>query len=359
MLEMARTCSRRSVSPLSCQAPLQLVGTRRSGPRRVLALAGHDDDASEARGHRLLDHVLDDGLVHHGQHLLGLRLGGGQEARAESGGRKHGLADLLMRDHAAGCYHAPPGGREPACYPAAVMLDLRYVVENSEARPRHAREPRAEPRRACRPSPASPASTPGRSTASGGPSSRRSSSSATASASAGEEIARRGKAKEDASELKAEMKGVADEIKPGDARLEEVEAAIAGFLLVVPNVPDASVPVGHGRRGQRRGPPGRRAARASTSSPRRTGTSGPSSASSTSSARPRSRARASPCYWARGRGSSARSSSSCSTCTRVARLPRGHPALSGHRGDAHGHGPAPEVRGRPVQDARPGTATST
>jgi len=60
----------------------------------------------------------------------------------------------------------------------------------------------------------------------------------------GEEIARRGKAKEDASELKAEMKGVADRIKQGDARLQEVKAAIERFLLVVPNVPDASVPAG-------------------------------------------------------------------------------------------------------------------
>ena len=61
---------------------------------------------------------------------------------------------------------------------------------------------------------------------------------------AGEEIARRGKAKEDASDLKAEMKGVAERVKQGDARLEEVKDAIERFLMVVPNVPDASVPVG-------------------------------------------------------------------------------------------------------------------
>jgi seryl-tRNA synthetase len=61
---------------------------------------------------------------------------------------------------------------------------------------------------------------------------------------AGEEIARRGKAKEDASDLKAQMKGVAERIKAGDARLDLVRAAIERFLLVVPNVPDASVPVG-------------------------------------------------------------------------------------------------------------------
>ena len=60
----------------------------------------------------------------------------------------------------------------------------------------------------------------------------------------GEEIARRGKAKEDASALKAEMKGVAERIKQGDARLDEVKAAIERFLLVVPNLPDPSVPVG-------------------------------------------------------------------------------------------------------------------
>jgi seryl-tRNA synthetase len=61
---------------------------------------------------------------------------------------------------------------------------------------------------------------------------------------AGEEIARRGKARQDASDLKAEMKGVADRIKAGDSRLEQVKGAIERFLLVVPNLPDASVPVG-------------------------------------------------------------------------------------------------------------------
>jgi len=62
--------------------------------------------------------------------------------------------------------------------------------------------------------------------------------------SVGEEIARRGKAKQDASELKAEMKGVAERVKQGEARLEEVRSAIERFLMVVPNLPDASAPVG-------------------------------------------------------------------------------------------------------------------
>jgi seryl-tRNA synthetase len=60
----------------------------------------------------------------------------------------------------------------------------------------------------------------------------------------GEEIARRAKAREDASQLKAEMKVVAERVKTGDARRQEVEDHIRRFLLVVPNVPDEDVPVG-------------------------------------------------------------------------------------------------------------------
>ncbi|HEY2941177.1 MAG TPA: serine--tRNA ligase [Vicinamibacteria bacterium] len=61
---------------------------------------------------------------------------------------------------------------------------------------------------------------------------------------AGEEIARRGQAGEDASPLKAEMKGVADEIKALEARLQDVEARLGQVMLLLPNVPDPSVPVG-------------------------------------------------------------------------------------------------------------------
>src|SRR5574340_909723 len=60
----------------------------------------------------------------------------------------------------------------------------------------------------------------------------------------GEEIARRGKAKQDASDLKAEMKGVADRIKAGEQRLDQVKDAIERFLMVLPNLPDPGVPVG-------------------------------------------------------------------------------------------------------------------
>ena len=60
----------------------------------------------------------------------------------------------------------------------------------------------------------------------------------------GEEIARRGRAREDAADLKTEMKGVSDEIKGLETRLAEVEEAIRQALLVIPNLPDASVPRG-------------------------------------------------------------------------------------------------------------------
>ena len=60
----------------------------------------------------------------------------------------------------------------------------------------------------------------------------------------GEEIARLAKAGKDTSALKAEMKGVAEEVKALEGRLDEVKERIQQFLLVTPNIPDESVPVG-------------------------------------------------------------------------------------------------------------------
>ena len=176
----------------------------------------------------------------------------------------------------------------------------------------------------------------------------------------GEEIARLGKAKEDASALKAEMKGVADEIKALEARLEATESAPARVLLVtVPNLPDASVPVGRGRGGQRRGAPG---GRAPTLRLRAQAPLGPRDRPR----HPRLRAGRQDLRGAlrrllgrRGAARAGARSSSCSTCTRRARLPRGAAAVPRHRRDPDRHRPAPEVRGRPLQDPRRETATST
>ena len=74
------------------------------------------------------------------------------------------------------------------------------------------------------------------------------------------------------------MKGVADEIKALEARLAGGRGGDSRqFLLVVPNLPDASVPVGRGRRRQRGGAAGGRAAALRLHAAGRTGSSGPSS----------------------------------------------------------------------------------
>jgi len=49
---------------------------------------------------------------------------------------------------------------------------------------------------------------------------------------------------EDASALMAEVGGIAEEMKAGGERLEAIQAELATMLMSVPNLPDASVPVG-------------------------------------------------------------------------------------------------------------------
>jgi seryl-tRNA synthetase len=63
---------------------------------------------------------------------------------------------------------------------------------------------------------------------------------------ASEEIARMKRAGEDASSILARMKEVSDEIKRDDWRVNELDEALRQFLLTIPNIPDASVPLGKG-----------------------------------------------------------------------------------------------------------------
>src|SRR5579872_6868600 len=63
---------------------------------------------------------------------------------------------------------------------------------------------------------------------------------------ASEEIAKLKRAGQDASAILARMKEVSDEIKRDDARVNELDEAMRNFLLTIPNVPHASVPVGNG-----------------------------------------------------------------------------------------------------------------
>jgi seryl-tRNA synthetase len=58
---------------------------------------------------------------------------------------------------------------------------------------------------------------------------------------AGEEIARRKQAQEDAAPLLAEMKSVAEEIKRSDEEVSALDARLADFMLTVPNLTHSSV----------------------------------------------------------------------------------------------------------------------
>jgi len=62
---------------------------------------------------------------------------------------------------------------------------------------------------------------------------------------ASEEIARRKKAGEDAAPLLAQMKEVSGQISANDGRVAELDERLRDFMMRVPNLPHASVPVGH------------------------------------------------------------------------------------------------------------------
>jgi seryl-tRNA synthetase len=62
---------------------------------------------------------------------------------------------------------------------------------------------------------------------------------------ASEEIAALKKSGQDASAILARMKGVSDEIKHNDENIAGLDLLMQMFLLEVPNIPHASVPVGH------------------------------------------------------------------------------------------------------------------
>jgi seryl-tRNA synthetase len=62
---------------------------------------------------------------------------------------------------------------------------------------------------------------------------------------ASEEIAALKKAGQDASSILARMKEVSEQIKRDDEQVAELDERMKQFLLTVPNIPHASVPVGH------------------------------------------------------------------------------------------------------------------
>jgi hypothetical protein len=72
---------------------LELEGVVEVLDDRGLAAAGHEDHLLDPRLARLVDRILDQRPVDDRQHLLGDRLGRGKKTRAETGNRKHRLAD--------------------------------------------------------------------------------------------------------------------------------------------------------------------------------------------------------------------------------------------------------------------------
>ena len=65
----------------------------------ALAAAGHKDHVANTSLIGFFDGVLDQGLVHHGQHLFGRGFGGRQKAGAQTRNGKHGFANAGLIVH--------------------------------------------------------------------------------------------------------------------------------------------------------------------------------------------------------------------------------------------------------------------
>ena len=121
--------------------------------------------------------------------------------------------------------------------------------------------------------------------------------------------------------LLAKMKTVSDEIKRGDERITELDERLKQFLLTIPNIPHASVPVGQGAADnvevRRWGTPPK-----FDFAPSRTGKLARAPGFSISRRRSKLRARGSLFIKGWARGSNARSRISFSMCTRASTASR-------------------------------------
>jgi hypothetical protein len=80
------------VLALGLEDALDLVGVVEIVLDRRLAAPDDEDEMLDPGGAGFLDDVRQDRPVEHVQHVLRRGLGGGQDARPETGDRKHGLA---------------------------------------------------------------------------------------------------------------------------------------------------------------------------------------------------------------------------------------------------------------------------
>ena len=83
------------VLPRSRERRLELVGDVEMVRDDALVAAGDEDEMLDPRLARLVDHILQRRTVDDRQHLLRHGLGGGEEARAEAGDGKDGLAERI------------------------------------------------------------------------------------------------------------------------------------------------------------------------------------------------------------------------------------------------------------------------
>ena len=86
-----------AVLPAGLELAFQFVGGVVVVLDGALVAAGDEDHVADAGGVGLFDGVLDQRLVDHRQHFLGLRLGGRQKAGAEARHGEHGLANARRR----------------------------------------------------------------------------------------------------------------------------------------------------------------------------------------------------------------------------------------------------------------------
>jgi hypothetical protein len=94
---MLRTNSSSSRLAAMLEFALQFVGLVEVVLDGALGTAGDEDHVGDAGGHRLLDRILDQRLVHDGHHFLRAGLGCRQETGAQAGDGKHRFGDFLHR----------------------------------------------------------------------------------------------------------------------------------------------------------------------------------------------------------------------------------------------------------------------
>jgi hypothetical protein len=90
----------------------------------ALVAPGDEDEVFDAGRPGLVDHVLDHGSVDDRQHLLGHRLGRGQEPRTEAGDGEHGFADTSV-----GLWHRASFRRSGHAISPGVLVEQRRCGE--------------------------------------------------------------------------------------------------------------------------------------------------------------------------------------------------------------------------------------